>query len=1462
MLIKTLKIKKILILLISIGFQASLLATDFNATNDFYGLRSKKYVSNAYVEGLNTYSAYTYSPIYDLGGYTLTFKGNNYLGGGGGGGYMGTQNVSVTNANKVIFASSAYLKLGNSLGTNSSNIAFNAPLQMSSGSRIEVMQQSTLTLKGNITGDLDAEITLNGGTIGIAGGKAIAEGNSFSSTARIKLAGSADRSGEILDVTKVSGKVSISNITALRGNIYANTDFNVDNFTIQTTTATPTTDLYGLNNTVFNIGTLSIASGSTSTINGTAKFNIGKEVKINIANIGGHSVLDTSSIEKTTINTLNSSYATIKAKDLIVNNAIFSNNETYLYAGTITSNNTILLSDGAKLYLKSGQSFNANEFNMSTASILYAQAGGNGGMTGTTEIQNIIFNNSQIYANNLITHNINVQNNASVFLSTHNSYINKGNLNISDGSWLQINGGNFVNNGKINIIMGNGSATDFIKVVHGSFTFDMTLTTETAQLQNEGIIETQEVQVPKAQINVTLNPAGLQAGKSYNILTTANGILFKDGTVVYKETDKDYGGYVKALEKRINFNTMDGSVVAINYQMSSDHKSINFTYETGKRYVDISPFIRPGTWTFDIGPGAAAFGSMGGIPLASGLAKDYTLKLQPQEFHNNISGATENAVYYLQNLDYNNYGSTSAKFTIDVTSSNFALGKNQDVGGAEGSINIGRYNAKSTMVLKADNIFLGGTIKLGDGALISGHLSLETTSGNGQIIGDNANSTININNHSSFKATGANFNYAGTINLNGNKTVTDEVGIDLSGINGNININTLNTTAARPNNVDRNAGIKMKNFTISNLNVYKGNNIYSDFTNNIGTSNITNLTLKSGGSGADRSELRFSGGGDKLTIEKLDIQNWAVLNTDAITEISITQTVNLPYSTAIFKNLTLENGAIMNYGGSTDLAIKGKFVNRGAISINPNNSTLKTINVSGDVEFHFSHNQSSVIKISDIRGLKFNQLYTILKTTAGKITYFYTNEEGAQTDSKSDITNGNGLYSEFADKITLFNNGTELKNVDKIVNNKEISFKIDMSNLLNPYDPNDIRYWFYRRGGKSWVDKIKATGSGVMDWLQTLMIDKHNGLWANQRILSNDLNYFLRIGRQLESTMGQLSSVNRKNNSTVAVNLATDVNKNNRLVKLSNTRSKNPSFAQMLETLRNEQFATTKNDVFSLYKNTNREPYKNNVWANGIGAASFVNGGNSTLYGMNIGYDRLVNNIIIGGYLAYAQGQYNGDIIRNDSKNANIGLYSRAYTGNMEFDLSASETIGFNKEEIYSQNIVLSDLNQNYHYNTYTTNINFSYGYLFGIAHKSIILKPQIGASYYYIAATSISGKVANSRNEDIAIKTNPDHKQNIALNLAIETRQYLSNSSYWYFIAGVSRDLFLKSKDEGVRFVGNDTLSYKKGDNLNTYGSLTAGGEVELFKRIFVNLGLGAKAGLAYKDININGNLGVRYIF
>ena len=124
------------------------------------------------------------------------------------------------------------------------------------------------------------------------------------------------------------------------------------------------------------------------------------------------------------------------------------------------------------------------------------------------------------------------------------------------------------------------------------------------------------VPVPKASINVKLNPAGLLANTQYNILNTAKGIEFKYQNKNYSyqngnstediSADKMYQQFVNELHSRIFFTNLDGTSLAIKYSINNDHKSISFSYDTGKHYIDAVPFINPGVWFLGIGNGHAA----------------------------------------------------------------------------------------------------------------------------------------------------------------------------------------------------------------------------------------------------------------------------------------------------------------------------------------------------------------------------------------------------------------------------------------------------------------------------------------------------------------------------------------------------------------------------------------------------------------------------------------------------------------------------------------------------------------------------------------------------------------------------------------------------------------------------------------------------------------------------------------
>ncbi|WP_415751413.1 autotransporter outer membrane beta-barrel domain-containing protein [Helicobacter pylori] len=401
--------------------------------------------------------------------------------------------------------------------------------------------------------------------------------------------------------------------------------------------------------------------------------------------------------------------------------------------------------------------------------------------------------------------------------------------------------------------------------------------------------------------------------------------------------------------------------------------------------------------------------------------------------------------------------------------------------------------------------------------------------------------------------------------------------------------------------------------------------------------------------------------------------------------------------------------------------------------------------------------------------------------------------------------------------------------------------------------------------GQSALNQIEAVGGNAIKWLSTLMMEtKENPLFAPIYLKNHSLNEILGVTKDLQNTASLISNPNFRDNATNLLELASYTQQTSRLTKLSDFRSREgeSDFSEHLLELKNKRFSDPNpGEVFVKYSQLSK--HQNNLWVQGIGGASFISGGNGTLYGLNAGYDRLVKNVILGGYVAYGYSDFNGNIMRSLANNVDVGMYARAFLKRNEFTLSANETYGGNATSINSSNPLLSVLNQRYNYNTWTTSVNGNYGYDFMFKQKSVVLKPQVGLSYHFIGLSGMKGKMNDAAYKQFLMHSNPSNESVLTLNMGLESRKYFGQNSYYFVTARLGRDLLIKSKgDNVVRFVGENTLLYRKGEVFNTFASVITGGEMHLWRLMYVNAGVGLKMGLQYQDINITGNVGMRVAF
>ncbi|GAA9933463.1 immunomodulatory autotransporter protein ImaA [Helicobacter pylori] len=583
----------------------------------------------------------------------------------------------------------------------------------------------------------------------------------------------------------------------------------------------------------------------------------------------------------------------------------------------------------------------------------------------------------------------------------------------------------------------------------------------------------------------------------------------------------------------------------------------------------------------------------------------------------------------------------------------------------------------------------------------------------------------------------------------------------------------------------------------------------------------------------------------------------------------------------VLQNLTIASNASLSTG-IYGLEVGGALNNFGAIHFNLENiqTPIPLIQARGIINLNTT--QTPFMNVNN--SMANNTTYTLLKSSR-YIDYninpnslqSYLNLYTLININGNHIEEKNGVLTYLGQRVLLQDKGLLLSVALPNPNNAHQNNILSLSVLYNQikmsygdkvmdFTPPTLQDYIVGIQGQSALNQIEAVGgNNAIKWLSTLMMEtKENPLFAPIYLKNHSLHEILGVAKDLLNTASLISNPNFRNNATNLLELASYTQQTSRLTKLSDFRSREgeSDFSERLLELKNKRFSDPNpSEVFIKYSQPNKHP--NNLWVQGIGGASFISGGNGTLYGLNAGYDRLVKNVILGGYVAYGYSGFNGNIMHSLANNVDVGMYARAFLKRNEFTLSANEIYGGNASNINSSNSLLSVLNQRYNYNTWTTSVNGNYGYDFMFKQKSVVLKPQVGLSYHFIGLSGMKGKMNDAAYKQFLMHSNPSNESVLTLNMGLEGRKYFGKNSYYFVTARLGRDLLIKSKgDNTVRFVGENTLLYRKGEVFNTFASVITGGEMHLWRLVYVNAGVGLKMGLQYQDINITGNVGMRVAF
>ncbi|WP_120835338.1 vacuolating cytotoxin domain-containing protein [Helicobacter pylori] len=753
-----------------------------------------------------------------------------------------------------------------------------------------------------------------------------------------------------------------------------------------------------------------------------------------------------------------------------------------------------------------------------------------------------------------------------------------------------------------------------------------------------------------------------------------------------------------------------------------------------------------------------------------------------------------------------------------------------------------------------------------------------------------SNGYVFVNNSSFSNATGGSLNFVASksIIFNGDNT------IDFSKYQGalifasndvsNINITTLNAT----NGLSLNAGL-------NNVSVQKGEicvNLANCPTTKNSSSANSSVTPTNESLSVRANNFTFLGAiASNGAIDLSQVKNNSVIGTLNLNENATLQA----------NNLTITNA--FNNASNSTANINGNFTLNQQATLSTNASGLNVMgnfNSYGDLVFNLSHSAShaiinaqgaaTIMANNNNPLIQFNTsskeagTYTLIDS-AKAIYYGYNNQitGGSSLDNYLKLyalIDINGKHMVMTDNGLTYNGqAVSIKDGGLVVGFKDSQnqyiytsilynkVKIAVSNdPINNLQAPTLKQYIAQIQGVQSVDSIdQAGGNQAINWLNKIFETKGSPLFALYYLESHSAKDLTTIAGDIANTLEVIANPDFKNDATNILQINTYTQQMSRLAKLSDTSTfASADFHERLEALKNKRFADAiPNAMDVILKYSQRNRVKNNVWATGVGGASFINGGTGTLYGINVGYDRFIKGVIVGGYAAYGYSGFHGNITQSGSSNVNMGVYSRAFIKRSELTMSLNETWGYNKTFINSYDPLLSIINQSYKYDTWTTDAKINYGYDFMFKDKSVIFKPQVGLAYYYIGLSGLRGIMDDPIYNQFRANADPNKKSVLTINFALESRHYFNKNSYYFVIADVGRDLFINSMgDKMVRFIGNNTLSYRDGGRYNTFASIITGGEIRLFKTFYVNAGIGARFGLDYKDINITGNIGMRYAF
>lgn len=339
-----------------------------------------------------------------------------------------------------------------------------------------------------------------------------------------------------------------------------------------------------------------------------------------------------------------------------------------------------------------------------------------------------------------------------------------------------------------------------------------------------------------------------------------------------------------------------------------------------------------------------------------------------------------------------------------------------------------------------------------------------------------------------------------------------------------------------------------------------------------------------------------------------------------------------------------------------------------------------------------------------------------------------------------------------------------------------------------------------------------------------------------------------RVVRDIEKAAQSNAGNSALNAPIGAINMSNDMAISNRLAKFSNPYSTMGI---------GEKFAAGNGIASDSTFAYGARSYDNNIWANVIGGANIIDSNSGALYGVSVGYDRLVGeDTILGAYLTYANSEIKTSMVNQESDNLQLGLYARTLYGNSEFDFKGYAQFGWTDQDRFIAGTTnSSDFTRKF------LGASGSYGYVFDMG-SDFYIKPLAGLNLYYSFTPDYN------ENGAYAQHVQSQSSFDASIEAGAEFRKYLSKESYIYATPKIEQYIITSGDDYTARFLGSPTsFTINGSDKKKTYGSFIVGGDVNIKDQWAFTFSAGVKHLLSGKvndesETYLSGNIGLKYQF